>query len=42
MGKNSGFSIEMMNRDRYVPTLNLDKVDLRCGELDYLVRMSSG
>ena len=32
----SWFSIEMMNRDRYVPTLNLDKVDPRCGELDYL------
>ena len=32
----SWFSIEMMNRDRYVPTLNLDEVDPRCGELDYL------
>ncbi len=30
------FSIEMMNSDRYVPTLNLDHVDPRCGELDYL------
>ena len=32
----SWFCIEMMNRDRYVPTLNLDQVDPRCGELDYL------
>jgi 3-oxoacyl-[acyl-carrier-protein] synthase II len=26
----------MMNRDRYIHTLNLDEVDTRCGELDYL------
>jgi len=26
----------MMNRDQYVPTFNLDQVDPRCGELDYL------
>lgn len=32
----SWFSIEMMNRDTYVPTLNLDNIDPRCGELDYL------
>ncbi|AWM59260.1 beta-ketoacyl-ACP synthase [Stutzerimonas stutzeri] len=32
----SWFSIEMMNRDRYIHTLNLDKVDPRCGDLDYL------
>ncbi|MNO30032.1 3-oxoacyl-[acyl-carrier-protein] synthase 2 [compost metagenome] len=32
----SWFSIEMMNSDRYVHTLNLDHVDPRCGELDYL------
>jgi 3-oxoacyl-[acyl-carrier-protein] synthase II len=32
----SWFSIEMMNRDRYIHTLNLDEVDNRCGELDYL------
>ncbi|MBK4988746.1 beta-ketoacyl-ACP synthase [Pseudomonas sp. S36] len=32
----SWFSIEMMNSDRYVHTLNLDEVDPRCGELDYL------
>ncbi|MFV2945679.1 beta-ketoacyl-ACP synthase [Pseudomonas japonica] len=30
------FSIEMMNSDRYVHTLNLNHVDPRCGELDYL------
>ncbi|MCU1721991.1 beta-ketoacyl-ACP synthase [Pseudomonas sp. 5P_5.1_Bac1] len=30
------FSIEMMNSDRYVHTLNLDNIDPRCGELDYL------
>lgn len=33
----SWFSIEMMNRDRYVHTLNLDSIDPRCGELDYIV-----
>ncbi|MBF8794198.1 beta-ketoacyl-ACP synthase [Pseudomonas monteilii] len=32
----SWFSIEMMNRDQYVHTLNLDHIDPRCGELDYL------
>ena len=32
----SWFSIEMMNREQYAPTLNLDKVDPQCGELDYL------
>jgi len=32
----SWFTIEMMNRDRYIHTLNLDDVDSRCGELDYL------
>lgn len=32
----SWFSIEMMNADSYVPTLNLDAVDPVCGELDYL------
>lgn len=32
----SWFSIEMMNADSYVPTLNLDTVDPVCGELDYL------
>ena len=33
----SWFSIEMMNRDRYVHTLNLDSTDPHCGELDYIV-----
>ncbi len=40
----SWFSIEMLNRDWYAPTLNLDHVDPRCGELDYLTegrRMSN-
>lgn len=32
----SWFSIEMMNRDLYIHTHNLDAVDPRCGELDYL------
>lgn len=32
----SWFSIEMLNRDQYIHTLNLDNVDPRCGELDYL------
>lgn len=32
----SWFSIEMMNRDQYVHTFNLDHVDPQCGELDYL------
>jgi 3-oxoacyl-[acyl-carrier-protein] synthase II len=30
------FSIEMLNSDQYVHTLNLDKVDPACAELDYL------
>ena len=32
----SWFSIEMMNSDQYAHTFNLDNVDPRCGELDYL------
>ncbi|SDG60195.1 3-oxoacyl-[acyl-carrier-protein] synthase II [Pseudomonas benzenivorans] len=32
----SWFSIEMLNRDLYVHTLNLDAIDPACGELDYL------
>nr|WP_314876718.1 beta-ketoacyl-ACP synthase [uncultured Pseudomonas sp.] len=32
----SWFSIEMMNSDLYAHTLNLDEIDPRCGELDYL------
>jgi len=30
------FTIEMMNADWFAPTLNLDEVDVRCGELDYI------
>ena len=29
-------SIEMLNHDWYAPTINLDELDPRCGELDYL------
>lgn len=32
----SWFSIQMLNTDTYVHTLNLDQVDPRCGALDYL------
>ncbi|WP_137886254.1 beta-ketoacyl-ACP synthase [Pseudomonas sp. 2FE] len=32
----SWFSIEMLNRDSYIHTLNLEHIDPRCGELDYL------
>jgi 3-oxoacyl-[acyl-carrier-protein] synthase II len=32
----SWFCIEMLNRDRYIHTLNLDDIDPRCGDLDYL------
>lgn len=28
--------IEMLNRDWYAPTLNLENIDERCGDLDYL------
>jgi len=31
------FSIEMMKRGWFAPTLNLDHIDERCGELDYIV-----
>ena len=30
-------AIEMMNRDHFAPTLNLDNVDPRCASLDYIV-----
>ena len=30
------FSIQMMNANWYFPTLNLQNVDERCGDLDYL------
>ncbi|GGJ99134.1 beta-ketoacyl-ACP synthase [Pseudomonas matsuisoli] len=33
----SWFSIEMMNRDRYIHTLNLTHLDPRCSALDYIV-----
>ena len=29
-------SIEMLRESWFAPTLNLDKVDPRCGELDYI------
>ena len=31
------FSIEMMNAGWFAPTLNLESIDPRCGELDYIV-----
>lgn len=30
-------SIEMMQRSQFVPTLNLEKIDTACGDLDYIV-----
>ncbi|CAN5265054.1 beta-ketoacyl-ACP synthase [soil metagenome] len=30
-------SIEMMNRDWFAPTINLDNLDPRCADLDYIV-----
>ena len=30
-------AIEMMNRDTFAPTLNLDNRDERCADLDYIV-----
>ncbi len=33
----SWFTIEMLRRDWYAPTLNLRNVDERCGELDYIM-----
>lgn len=30
-------TLEMMNRDEFWPTLNLQNLDARCGELDYIV-----
>jgi 3-oxoacyl-[acyl-carrier-protein] synthase II len=29
-------SVEMMNHGWFAPTVNLDHVDIRCGELDYI------
>lgn len=31
-------SIEMMSRDTFIPTLNLDEIDAACGDLDYIVK----
>jgi len=31
-------SIEMMNRNCFIPTLNLDEIDPLCGDLDYIVQ----
>jgi 3-oxoacyl-[acyl-carrier-protein] synthase II len=33
----SWFSIEMMNGGWFAPTINLENLDSRCGELDYIV-----
>ncbi|MFH7765880.1 beta-ketoacyl-ACP synthase [Acinetobacter sp. BSP-28] len=33
-------SIEMMSRDTFIPTLNLDEIDAACGDLDYIVKQS--
>lgn len=33
-------SIEMMARDTFIPTLNLDEIDMACGDLDYIVKQS--
>lgn len=33
----SWFTVEMLRRDWYAPTLNLRNVDPRCGELDYVL-----
>lgn len=33
----SWFTIEMMNGKQFVPTLNLENIDPRCGDLDYIV-----
>ena len=36
-GIEAWFTIEMMKDGWHAPTINLDEVDSRCGELDYLV-----
>ncbi|OTG71950.1 beta-ketoacyl-ACP synthase II [Acinetobacter sp. ANC 4169] len=33
-------SIEMMQRSQFIPTLNLDEIDVACGDLDYIVKQS--
>lgn len=30
-------SIDMLNRQQFVPTINLDNLDARCGDLDYIM-----
>lgn len=32
----SWFTVEMMNAGQFCPTLNLEQIDPRCGELDYI------
>lgn len=32
----SWFAVEMMNAQRFAPTLNLDNIDPRCGDADYI------
>ncbi len=34
----SWFSIQMMNEGWFAPTLNLNQIDERCGDLDYIVQ----
>jgi 3-oxoacyl-[acyl-carrier-protein] synthase II len=36
------FTIEMMNNDWFAPTLNLENIDTRCGELDYITGEGRG
>lgn len=36
----SWFSIEMLKQGRYIPTVNLNDVDPRCGEVDYITGQS--
>lgn len=36
----SWFAIEMMNRDRFDPTLNLKNPDPECGDVDYVMNQS--
>lgn len=31
-------SIEMMHRQAFIPTLNLDQIDPECGDLDYIIQ----
>ncbi|CAB1217479.1 beta-ketoacyl-ACP synthase [Acinetobacter bouvetii] len=33
-------SIEMMQRNQFIPTLNLEEIDQACGDLDYIVKQS--